>query len=31
MLSMVAYQGDVHFANRGSGGLDRLLKEQADR
>lgn len=24
--SMVAYQGDVRFANRGSGGLDRLLK-----
>lgn len=24
--SMVAYQGDVRFANRGSGGLDRLVK-----
>ncbi|GGK68071.1 AIM24 family protein [Ornithinimicrobium pekingense] len=24
--SMVAYQGDVRFANRGSGGLDKLLK-----
>lgn len=24
--SMVAYQGDVHFENTGSGGLDKLLK-----
>lgn len=24
--SMVAYQGDVRFANRGSGGLNKLLK-----
>ncbi|MFK5633743.1 MULTISPECIES: AIM24 family protein [unclassified Ornithinimicrobium] len=28
MGSMVAYQGDVHFANRGSGGLDKLLKSK---
>lgn len=26
--SMVAYQGDVRFANRGSGGLDKLLKSK---
>ncbi|SOC52218.1 AIM24 family protein [Ornithinimicrobium cerasi] len=26
--SMVAYQGDVRFANRGSGGLDRMLKSK---
>lgn len=25
--SMVAYQGDVRFANRGSGGLNKLLKK----
>ena len=25
--SMVAYQGDVRFANRGSGGLDRMIKK----
>lgn len=25
--SMVAYQGDIRFANRGSGGLDRMLKK----
>ena len=24
--SMVAYQGDVHFQNRGSGGLGRMVK-----
>jgi uncharacterized protein (AIM24 family) len=28
MGSMVAYQGDVRFANRGSGGLDKLLKSK---
>lgn len=26
--SMVAYQGDVHFENTGSGGLDKLLKSK---
>lgn len=26
--SMVAYQGDVRFTNRGSGGLDKLLKSK---
>ncbi len=26
--SMVAYQGEVRFANRGSGGLDKLLKSK---
>ncbi|WP_153398319.1 AIM24 family protein [Ornithinicoccus halotolerans] len=26
--SMVAYQGDVKFANKGSGGLDRFLKSK---
>ncbi len=25
--SMVAYQGDVRFANRGSGGLDKMVKK----
>lgn len=25
--SMVAYQGDVRFANRGSGGLDKMFKK----
>lgn len=24
--SMVAYQGDVHFENRGAGGLNKMLK-----
>ncbi|QTE31052.1 AIM24 family protein [Pengzhenrongella sicca] len=26
--SMVAYQGDVHFANTGSGGLDKFVKSK---
>ena len=26
--SMVAYQGDVRFANTGSGGLDKLIKSK---
>lgn len=26
--SMVAYQGDIRFANRGSGGLNKLLKSK---
>lgn len=26
--SMVAYQGDIRFANRGSGGLDKMVKSK---